>query len=91
MTKDDDRIKRLQKSEIVTDEKAGRQFIANETLTNCIRELQIKLDEWNLRPLEKEIVIMLLGKYEKDRQISKKQSDFMNKNVGGLLGKLGLK
>ena len=91
MTKEDDRIKGLQKSGIVTDDKADKQFIANETLTNCIRELQIKLDEWSLRPLEKEIVIMLLSKYEKDRQISKKQTDFMEKNVGGLLGKLGMK
>ena len=90
MTKEDDRIKGIQKSGIVTDEKASKQFISNETLTNCIRELQMKLDEWSLRPLEKEIVIMLLGKYEKDRQINKKQDDFIDKNVGGLLSKFNL-
>ena len=90
MSKEDDRIKGVQKSGIVTDEKASKQFIANKTLTNCIRELQMKLDEWSLRPLEKEIVIMLLGKYEKDRQINKKQSEFMDKNVGGLLSRFKL-
>jgi len=87
----EDRIKRLRSAGIETNELIDKQFIKNENVSSCVREVQILMDKWNLRPLERDILIMLLGKYEKERQLAKKQKEFMDNSIGGILNRFGLK
>jgi len=78
----EDRIKRMQSAGIETNEMIDRQFIMGKNLSECIREIQMQFDKWNLRPLERDVVIMLLKKYEKDRQMSEKMKKVEGKAMG---------
>lgn len=83
----EDRVKRMQSAGIETNEMIDRQFIMDKNLTECIREIQIQFDKWNLRPLERDLVIQMLRKYEKDRKISERMKGVEGKAMG-LAGKL---
>ena len=86
-----DRVKRLQGVGIESSEIIGRQFINDKNVSECVRDIQIMMDKWDLRPLERDIVIKLLEKYENDRQLAKKQKEFMDNSIGGILNRFGLK
>jgi len=77
-----DRIKRMQSAGIETNEMIDRQFIMGKNLSECIREIQIQFDKWNLRPLERDLVIQMLGKYEKDRRMAEKMKGVEGKAMG---------
>lgn len=84
-----DRVKRMQSAGIETNDMIDRQFISDKNLSECIREVQILFDKWKLRPLERDIVIMMVGKYEKDRRLSQKQRGLFDNLLGKTLERFG--
>jgi hypothetical protein len=82
-----DRIKRLQSIGEEVNETIGKQFVSDKNLSECIREIQVQFDKWDLRPLERDIVIRMLQKYEKDRKLAEKMKEVEGK-AAGLAGRI---
>lgn len=85
----EDRIKRLQSARIETNDMIDRQFIMDKNLGECIREIQTQFDKWNLRPLERDVVIRLLRKYELDRRMVKKTKGMFDNLLGQTMARFG--
>jgi len=85
----EERVKRMRSAGIETNEMIDRQFIMDKNLSECIREIQILFDKWNLRPLERDVVIRMLQKYETDRRMNTKTKGMFNDFLGKTMARLG--
>jgi len=84
-----DRAKRLKSVGIETNEMISKQFIEDKNLSECIREIQILFDKWNLRPLERDVVIRMLDKYEKDRSMKGKTQGMFDNLLNQTMARIG--
>ncbi len=84
---DDNITRKLQQDGIETNGTLGQQFILNQTLGECLREIQRLMDKWELRPLEKDILIMLLNKFEGDKRMAEKSKALMG-GTGSIIKKI---
>lgn len=68
----------------------SRQFINDENIDLCLREMNELMKKWKLRPLERDIVIQICQKREKEMQMSAKSSEMMNIGIGKIKERFGL-
>lgn len=85
----EERAARLEIMGIESNEMINKQFLADKNLSECIRNVQILFDRWNLRPLERDIVIMMLKKYEGDRKMAKKSKGMFDGLLNETMDKIG--
>ena len=70
------------KLNVETDETEGRQFIKDATIGECVREIQALFKQWELRPLERELVLKVLLKEEAKMQQMKMSREVMGGSLG---------
>lgn len=81
----------MKQLDVESDDTRGNQFVKNATLGECLRHIQkLMWEEWDLRPLECEILLTFLLKFEKEKRQREISNKIAKNTFDGVLGRLGV-
>ncbi len=72
-----------------TDSLIRKQFIHDQALGECMRKIQTLMNDWELRPLEREMLLIVLLDHEKASKQMRVGNSMLKNSVGLVKQMLG--